>query len=124
MDILDGSGYYEEWFVFKETDPHNENYEFLGISDKNFIMNSGSYFIVASGVIIITIAKYIINYLAVKLAKFKVARRLGMWAYQKTYFKNSVIANLKLFLEAFFDLTLCAFLNMYAFYKSPSMQDL
>ena len=46
MDILDGKGFYNEWFVFKDTGPLNDNFELMDIQDMNFINNSGSYFII------------------------------------------------------------------------------
>jgi len=46
MDILDGRGFYEEWFTFKPTTALNDNYELMDIGTKNFMLNSGSYFII------------------------------------------------------------------------------
>ena len=45
MDVLSGESFYEENFEFKETDPLNERFETMGMDSQNFIMNSGSYFI-------------------------------------------------------------------------------
>ena len=33
IDIMDGESWYEEWFVFHETDPLNGNYDIFGIGD-------------------------------------------------------------------------------------------
>jgi hypothetical protein len=46
MDVLDGGRFYSLMFEFKETGSLNDNYDLIGIEDKNFIMNSGSYFII------------------------------------------------------------------------------
>ena len=46
MDILSGEDYYEMMFAFKETDPVGEKWAFFGIGDSNFVMNSGSYFVI------------------------------------------------------------------------------
>ena len=46
MDVFEMSGYYEEWFVFLETSPVNFNFEEMGMGDRNFVMNSGSFFLI------------------------------------------------------------------------------
>jgi hypothetical protein len=46
MDVLDGGRFYSQMFEFKETGSLNDNYDLIGIEDKNFVMNSGSYFII------------------------------------------------------------------------------
>ena len=46
MDIMNGEDFYEEHFTFHETSPINEAYEFFGIDNKNFILNSGSYLVI------------------------------------------------------------------------------
>ena len=56
MDILDGKGFYSEWFDFKHTEPLNDNYELMDIEDKNFILNSGSYFILIAIIVTYNIA--------------------------------------------------------------------
>ena len=45
MDVFDGASYFEEWFVFVETSPVNYNFDSMGMGDRNFVMNSGSFFI-------------------------------------------------------------------------------
>ena len=50
MDIFNGEGYFEEWFVFKETGAIGEKWAFFGIGDANFINNSGSYFVLQLGI--------------------------------------------------------------------------
>jgi hypothetical protein len=49
--MLDGSLLYEAIFVFKETEPWNDNFDQFGIPDKNFMMNSGSTFPFTVGII-------------------------------------------------------------------------
>jgi hypothetical protein len=45
MDIFSGEDFYEKHFVFRETTPINLRFEEMGIGDKNFTLNSGSYLI-------------------------------------------------------------------------------
>ena len=44
MDILNTEGWYENNLTFHETPPINQAFAFFGIDNKNFILNSGSYF--------------------------------------------------------------------------------
>lgn len=46
IDILDPWPYLEPYVAVRETDPYNQNFEYLGIGDKNFLLNSGSFFTV------------------------------------------------------------------------------
>jgi hypothetical protein len=45
MDIFSGEEFYAKHLTFKKTDPINERFDEFGTSDKNFIMNSGSFLI-------------------------------------------------------------------------------
>ena len=116
MDILDMQEYFQAWFIFKATTPMNVNYEFLGIGDKNFILNSGSYFVFVLSAFGGSLASYLINYCAVKASRFKCARIIGMKVYNPQNLKDFILGNIKLFFEAYFDLTMCAFLSNFAFY--------
>jgi len=49
MDIFDGAGLYAIMFEFKSTSALNQNYELMDIENKNFLLNSGSYFIIMVG---------------------------------------------------------------------------
>jgi hypothetical protein len=64
MDIFDGQGFYEEWFEFNETSMHSEMFEMMGIGDKNFMMNSGSYFIIGGGLCLYYLGRWVLNRLA------------------------------------------------------------
>ena len=79
-DIYDGSGLYSKWFTFYPSESLNSNYFLLGIETSNFLLNSGSFFIIAFQIIIIFLVKasanrvfkfcassYTARYLAVKL---------------------------------------------------------
>jgi hypothetical protein len=46
MDIFMGETIIEAIMRFKETDALNDNFELYGIGDKNFMSNSGSYFLI------------------------------------------------------------------------------
>lgn len=61
IDILDGSSFYQLIFDFLPTEPLNLNYEILGLSTKNFILNSASYFIYIFAIAFGVFIKYLIN---------------------------------------------------------------
>lgn len=69
IDIFDGKALYETWFSFKPTEPHNENYEMMDIGDKNFIHNSGSYFIFNTMIIVFNGIAFILNKIAIRNSK-------------------------------------------------------
>ena len=118
MDVFDGQNYYSQMFNFEETPPLNSNFEFMGVGDKNFVMNSGSYFIFMVGLVLGEYISYLINMTAVRFSQYKIARTIGQYSYNKSY-KNSVWDGmLKMFLECYFDLALCAVLGMHAFIET------
>ena len=51
VDPFDGNQIYAKWFVFQPTDPVNENFHFFKIEDSNFVMNSGSFFIIFASIV-------------------------------------------------------------------------
>jgi hypothetical protein len=115
MDVLDGKEFYTKWFSFKKTAPLNSNFELFDIRNKNFIINSGSYFIIFVGVGMFTIVKFLINKIAVRFAKYETARIIGMKVFSHSKWKDFKMAGLKLFMESYFDLGMCSLLNMFAF---------
>mgnify|MGYP000898488443 CR=1 FL=1 len=68
MDIFNGEGYYEELFVFKETNAVGEKWAFFGMDNSNFIMNSGSYFVIIGGMMVYLICSYLVNKICVSFA--------------------------------------------------------
>ena len=94
-------------------------FELMDVGDKNFMMNSGSYFIIMGGLFSFTIGKFILNTLARCCSRWKRMRKIGIWAYESSYIKNLWRDNLKLFVESYFDLAMCAALADLAFLEIP-----
>ena len=115
MDVLDGQGAYQRWFSFLETTPVNDMFELLDIEDKNFILNSGSYFIIIFIFLGYFIGKYIINLVSAHYSKSEKFRTVGIYFYEQSYFKSFRRASFKLFIESFFDLAMCASISILAF---------
>lgn len=61
LDIFDGQSYYLQWFYFNPTDPLNQNWDEMDIGDMNFVLNSGSFFIMLAQFIIFNILKLLLN---------------------------------------------------------------
>ena len=74
MDIFNGEGIYENAFVFKETLPIGEKWAFFGMDNSNFIMNSGSYFVIIGGLLVYTIGLWMTNKICLIFSKNKRAR--------------------------------------------------
>ena len=70
MDVFDMANYYEDWFEYAETDPLNSNFEFMGMGDKNFIFNSGSYFAFVAGILVSQSGGWLMNRIAVRFSQF------------------------------------------------------
>jgi len=85
MDIFNGEGYYEELLSFKETAAIGEKWAFFGIDNSNFILNSGSYFVIEGGLLIYILVLYLINELCVLFRKSLVARKIGMFVHIDGY---------------------------------------
>ena len=60
-----------------------------------------------------------INLVAIKFAKYKFAREVGIWAYDEDHLGTLGIETMKLYLESYFDLAICVFINIDAFSQKP-----
>lgn len=94
----------------KSTPPFDENYKRFGMGDQNFIYQSGSYFIIQFGIVSYYVGGYVINHICKKFYWFRFARKIGIRVYQQSYYQQIKFGIMKLFMEAYFDLILCAFL--------------
>ena len=61
-------------------------------------------------------AKYMINKFCTYFPRWKIARYIGMQAFEK---ENYLLkkGTLRLFMESYLDLTMCVFLSVIAFYE-------
>ena len=60
MDVFDGASFYEK-FKYKKTKPINDNFAQLGLRNLVFLINSGSFFIIFSGIIGLIVAKILLH---------------------------------------------------------------
>lgn len=123
MDIFNGENFYEENLTFKETAAIGEKWAFFGMDNSNFIMNSGSYFVIIVGLFVYMIVFYTVNKICTLNAKSPVARKIGMAIHEDSYWGGFVMAVFKLFLESYFDLVICTSINLDAFTKSRDLTD-
>jgi len=123
MDVLDGGTIFSEWFSFKETPAFSSNLELFGLDNMNFLINSGSFFPVIAGMLTWLILKFLLNKACTYLPHKKWVRSIGIWAYDRQYLHTLSQGTLKLFLESYFDLTMCQILACYGFIRAASFLD-
>jgi len=123
LDMLDAASYFEEWWEFKETDALTDSFDMYGMGDKNFIINSGSYFVYQSMVLFFILGNAFVNKLAVCNAKSKWWREIGIKYYVADIKQGIWDGSVKLFMETYIDLCFCALLNDYAFFESYFNKD-
>lgn len=110
MDVFSGEAFFENNFRFKETDPLNEKFDGMGMSTQNYLLNTGSYYILLIGICVQFYSKRIINFICAKLARFRIARCIGIMIHEKKEDPIEMhLAAVKLFLEGYFD---CAMANL------------
>ena len=82
----------------------------------NFIENSGSYFPFFAMIFIFNTLKFIVNKtMAVVFPRCWLGRKLGMKMHSSSYWIDSKMETVKLFMECYFDLAMIALLNVLAF---------
>jgi hypothetical protein len=126
IDIFSGDELYEAIFEFKTTYALNDKFDQYGMSNKNFIMNSGSYFIMQILIIVNFFMKRLIKYICKKFARIRVFRVVGIYINDASIESYDQIkkASLKLFLESYFDLVFAIFLGLSDFLDVKSKQEL
>ena len=73
----------EKMLNMTESDPYSPNFESFGIDNMNFFLNSGSFFALMTLIITYYILKGMISCFMRICPKFKIARKIGVWAYNK-----------------------------------------
>ena len=119
LDIFDGSGLYREMFSFSDTTPLNSNYEFLGVDTSNFMLNSGSFFIFVAIIIGQWFAKWVTNRLMLCCWHSRLAQNMGEVVYDGSSLRSLCMAQIKLAIEAYLDMTLATALNCVYFVRNP-----
>lgn len=83
MDVLDGPAIYENLFKFYETPPFNERFDFFGMGDMNFLMNSASLPIFGALTIFFSIFFTVLEKVAKGLYRLKFGRQMGVYAEER-----------------------------------------
>lgn len=112
LDVFDGSTYYSEWFNFSEASALNSNFELMLIDTRNFLINSGSFYILFVSIIAIRIIKLVISIVTRWKARFWICRRIGMLI----NVEDTIWAGLfRLHLEMYLDILFAIFLTAHIF---------
>ena len=78
-----------------------------GYDSNTFILNTGSYFLLFAAIIAFYFIRWILNSLMRLCPKYKCARQIGIWSYEKSYTRCAWDGIVKLFIESYFLLSLC-----------------
>ena len=62
--------------------------------------------------------------MAKMLSRYHIAREVGIWAYQDSHMRELGMETLKLYLESYFDLVICSFINIDAFLEAKNIEEL
>ena len=81
VDIFDGKDFYVNTFTITEAPPLNENYELMGISGLNFLINSGSFFVFFFAVFAFQAINKILSIIAKLQSHRLIFRKLGIAVY-------------------------------------------
>ena len=87
VDPFDGAALYSKFFTFKPTEPVSKNFSYFDIVDSNFIMNSGSFFLMIIAIVASTIISYICNGIALRSYRFSICRKIGVRTFSESYVK-------------------------------------
>ena len=86
LDVFQGEAIWAYLCRFLETPPLSTNFEWFGISDQNFIYNSGSYFIIAALIILKFTGYELISRLMIPFRRQEWARRIGVATSNDAYY--------------------------------------
>ena len=90
------------------------------MDNKNFMLNSGSYFIIQVLMLSEFLIKMLIRKICAKFADSKGARAIGAYLYTKNANRRLFNSYVKLFMESYFDLCFCALLSLIAFMEAEN----
>jgi len=105
MDLFSVEEYFAEIGMLP-TDPYSSKFEEVGFETKNFLINSGSFFIFFWLSIFEYAGRKLIVFICVRSAKFRVCRRLGMMADNPTLGASLI----RLMMQTYIDIFICSVL--------------
>ena len=95
-----------EMFVFLESDPYTENFEFFGIESKNFLLESGFYSFLFFLVFCFHLTRFLVNLICLLFSGQPWARSIGYMNSERSYVWNFISASLRLMIETYFELSI------------------
>jgi len=85
IDPFYGREFFNSMFSFHVTRPLNPTFELFGFNNLNFVLMSGSYFVIQLGVLAYFGIRMLLNKIALKHSSKSWARKLGPWAHEDSY---------------------------------------
>jgi hypothetical protein len=120
MDVLDGPGWYEIIFNFKESEPYNAKFDEFGMGDMNFFNNSGSMLIIVVFMILNAIFWHLVIKFSKKFYQNRWARRIGMYADGGAELKYPMLL---MIVEGYTDLILGGLIGSYKIFFSKGWSE-
>lgn len=108
MDLLDGPGWYEIIFDFKETLPYTDQFDTFGMGDLNMLNNTASMFLVFVGMLVNWFFWKAVHRIAIKNYRKRWCRKIGIYADGSASLR---LPMLELVLGGYTDLLLGGFLG-------------
>ena len=97
--------------------PLNENFELMGYENKNFLLNSGSFFIFLGLIVVYILSLKLIELFARCCPRKACCRRMGMSVFSKSKTTDVIRGSVKLFIESYFTLVLAVVLHICSFWE-------
>lgn len=92
MDIFQGEAIISALMSFEDTAPLNDKFEQFGYGSSNFMLNSGSFFIIFIAITVYQIGLFIVHSLMTCCPRIKLARKIGIATYSRSYMEELWIA--------------------------------
>ena len=119
MDILHGEDILAYFFSPKETPPFSARFEMFGISDQNFMMNTGSFSVIIACILIYYLLREIVSRCMVRCRTKKWARDIGVATHTDYVCSTTLNAIIKLFIESYLENLLALSMGLMAFRLYP-----
>ena len=78
VDLLSGEDLYEKWLEMEPTSPLSAKFSELDYETKNFLLNSGSFFVMLTFVLLEPILRALINLLCLACRRYELSRQIGL----------------------------------------------
>ena len=115
MDVFSAEDYYKEYLEFNYAQPVNDKFKLIGVESLNFLVNSGSFYVIMAGLIFISQMKRIIHWMALKFSRVSIIRSIAI--HFDTQDSKMMGGMTRLFLEGYFDMMFTLAMMFFILYR-------